>query len=119
MKLEPIWGSVLDAFAAGVQLDLRARLAIEFLKSAPGQNPDPKVRATDALECATEFIRVASERGMVKALPEGDEINRPLRDHIGRSTRANIAQQVCAQKIGPEEQPKVQVQPGNSHLSRQ
>ena len=48
------WGDVLQSFQNGVQLDLRVKLAIEFLKSPAfsGDGASPEGAATRALTLA-------------------------------------------------------------------
>jgi hypothetical protein len=100
-------GNVLNAFEGGVQMDLRLRLAIEFLKEGYLTLSDPELAAANALGCATELIRIAAERGLMKPLPEDDELNQPLKTHIRRNIRAQLYQQSEAQRIGQAEQPRV------------
>lgn len=99
------FGNPLTSFEMGLQLDWRARYATELLKAHAG------LSVRDALDMATEFLEQATERGLMKPLPEDDGLNKPLRNHIRRSVRAQVYQQVAAQAIGPEEQPHVQTIP--------
>ena len=113
---EPYWGNVLQSFENGVQLDLRVKLAVDFLK-APNMvtGSSAPVAAGFALDLATELLAEAERRGLMKALPEGDELNGAVRAHIRRNVRAQVYQQLQAQRIGPEEQPAVQPINGLPH----
>jgi len=99
---------VLQQFQNGVQLDLRVKLAIEFLKS-PGAVWESPARAPAhfALELADELITQAQARGWLKPLPEDNELNTPLRRHLERHVRAQVFSQVAGQRIGQEESPSV------------
>jgi hypothetical protein len=103
------FGDVLGSYANGVQLDLRVKLAVDFLKAAGDRclEFDAARTATMALDLATELLDQAQARGLVKGLPEGNELSAPARAHIERMARAQVAGQVAAQGISEEEQPKV------------
>lgn len=117
---ETYFGDVLQSWNNGVQLDLRVKLAIEFLKSGQltatlGQVrplcPEEelaKVLAKHAIDLADALVTEAGSRGLVKDLPEDDELTQPMRRHIRRQMRAQIYGQVSGQKIASEEQPAVQ-----------
>jgi hypothetical protein len=94
-------GDVLASFQNGVQMDLRVKLAIEFLKG--GSFLD----ARTALGAATDLVSEAERLGLMKPLPEDDELPAAARRHIRRQVRAQVYGQIAAQKIGPEEQPKI------------
>lgn len=102
---EPIWGDVLQAFQNGVQLDLRLRMAIDFLKAWPSATPEA------ALAAAERLLWLGSERGYVKPLPEDSNLTAPLRHHLERSVRAQAFSQVAGQRIAQEEQPKISSPP--------
>ena len=106
IETERYWGNVLNAFEGGVQMDLRLRLAIEFLKGGAicGEAMDA---ARAALDIAGELIRLADERGLLKDLPDTDGLNEPLKRHISRNIRAQLYQQNEAQRISQAEQPRV------------
>lgn len=106
VDVEPkYWGNVLSAFEAGVQMDLRLRLAMDFLKSPLFENAagGPRVVASGALDLATALLDEAAARGMLKALPETDEITSAMRHHVGRSARAQVAGQASANRAMREE----------------
>lgn len=123
---ETYFGDVLQSWQNGCQLDLRVKLAIEFLKSGQltatlgqvrpmcSEEDLAKVLAKHAIDLADALVTEAGSRGLMKDLPESDELSAPMRSHIRRSVRAQIYQQVAAQKIGPEESPVVQT--GNGRL---
>lgn len=106
---ETHFGNVLTAFENGVQLDLRVKLAVDFLKAphliAPGE---PAVQATHALLLATELLDQAQALGLVKDLPDTDELSAPARKHFTRIARAQVLQQLAGQKIAQEETDQVQ-----------
>jgi len=98
------WGDVLQSFQNGVQLDLRVRLAIEFLKSPAfsGDGASPEGAATRALTLADSLLEQAQASGLLKPLPEDSELNAPLRRHLERNARAQIFANLAAQRIGSE-----------------
>lgn len=109
VDVEPkYWGNVLSAFEAGVQMDLRLRLAMDFLKSpyfegGPGVHPDAQRDAALALDLATALVEEAAARGMLKPMPETGEINAALRHHVERTVRVNAHGQITGQRIMREE----------------
>jgi len=112
-----ILGNPLTAFENGVQLDLRAKLAIEFLK-APGMQFNgtlPAGLAKYALDIADELITQADARGWVIPVPDDDSLNAALRTHLRKNVRAQIYQQLQGQKIQQEEMPQVQTAPAGLH----
>jgi hypothetical protein len=120
---ETYFGNVLSSFENGLQLDLRVKLAVDFLKApglftsaCEGTIPDAKVVAAAALDLSDALLAEAAARGLVKSLPDTGEIPTTLRHHIERSVRAQVFQQVVAQRIGPEEAPAVQVNGGRLPL---
>ena len=111
------WGNVLNSFENGVQLDLRVKLAVDFLKSqyfqsaglhrgeqkpaeVPGlieRIPGPEVTtaardARVALDLAEAVLEEAAKRGLVKELPDNGEIPAPMKHHIARSVAASAFQ---------------------------
>lgn len=109
MTTEPIFGNVLTQFDNGVQLDLRVKLAIEFLKAPSCQHGNTAdATVTYALALADSLVRQGQELNFIKPLPEDDQLSAPLRRHIRRNLRAQIYQQVAGQEIQREEMPHVQ-----------
>jgi hypothetical protein len=109
------FGDVLGSYANGVQLDLRVKLAVDFLKSPWAQShpthAHPGDLATAALDLSTALFEVAAERGLMAALPDTDELSSPMRRHIRRQVRAQIVGQVATQEIAGEEAPKIATPP--------
>lgn len=101
--LAPLLGNALNQFENGCQLDLRVKLAIQFLQHNPSFTS-----ADHALNVATDIIGLAQARGLLHELPETDELNAPMRRFIRQNVRAQVYQQVVGQKIGAEEAPHVQ-----------
>jgi hypothetical protein len=93
---ETYFGDVLQSFANGVQLDLRVKLAIEFLKSWPAATPEA------ALDAAARLLEVAAERGLMKDMPEESDLNTPTKRHLERQIRMQVFQQQAAQRIQSE-----------------
>jgi hypothetical protein len=119
---ERYFGDVLGSYANGLQLDLRVKLAVDFLKSmgnAIDGSIGPAEMAGYALNLATELITESERRGLIASLPDHDELSAPMRRHIRRQVRAQIFSQVVAQEIGPEEQPKIAVGAAGNPLLRQ
>lgn len=93
-------GNVLSSFEAGVQLDLRVKMAMDFLKSpmfegsrsvselAATASESANLNARYALDLADSLLKHAGERGWVKPLPETSDISSAMRNHIGRSVEA-------------------------------
>jgi hypothetical protein len=111
---ERYFGDVIGSYANGVQLDLRVKLAVDFLKSPLLQGADaarPTQLAVYALDLATALLEVATERDLVQSLPDTDELSGPMRKHIRRQVRAQVVGQIAGQAIMAEEAPAVQAGP--------
>ena len=115
---ETYFGDVLQAWNNGVQLDLRVKLAIEFLKSPNDWHGTPAEVAKNALDLSDALIAESASRGLIKDLPDDDELTQPMRRHIRRNMRAQNYQQVAGQEIAREESPAVQPA-GNGRLFQQ
>lgn len=102
------FGDVTQSWNNGVQIDLRVKLAIEFLKGPGPWESDGARTAELALQTADALVSQAKANGWIKDLPEDDELTQPMRRHIRRQMRAQIYGQVAGQKIAAEEQPAVQ-----------
>jgi hypothetical protein len=120
-------GDVLsEGYQNGCLLDLRLKLAIEFLKT--GVVPQtllgplkvqvgsscqeqielpPAGRATYALELADQLFKGADLRGWVHALPNNSELSPQLRQHIERSANAAVAQHNAQQRAAQQEGPVI------------
>lgn len=109
--------NVFAAFENGCELDLRVRLALEFIKSpaatlvelASDVEPvlTPAGVAKFFLDLAQAVMEQSVERGWVHDLPETAELSAPMRKHIERNVRAQVHQQVCGQRIAQEDQARV------------
>jgi hypothetical protein len=135
------WGDVLQSFPIGLQMDLRARLALEFLKAGAFVNLGPNIGATVrpgdesrsstleaaienparqlvgfALDVAAELVDQGFARGLMKALPETGNINAATKKHIERNVRAQLYQQEIAQKIQAETASRIGVVPPGTVL---
>jgi hypothetical protein len=106
-------GNVLSAFEAGAQLDLRVKLALEFLKSplfsdalqsgVPSSEPsvvvvDTRGLAEIALDLATDLLELGAERGLVCDLPDHGELSARMKHHIERSVAAGSFQAIESQR---------------------
>jgi hypothetical protein len=111
-RLTPYLGNVLTNFENGAQLDLRVKLAVDFLKSpwaaemAVATDSQTEL-AVAALDLACALVEEAQARGLLHALPEDGSVNSPLRKHIERSVRAQVFQQIAGARIAQEEAPAV------------
>jgi hypothetical protein len=95
------FGNVLSAFENGVQLDLRVKLAVDFLKS-PSFQVKPMWEheaAKSALDLADKLLAEALDRGWVRALPDTGEISALLKRHIERSVAAAAHQAQASQRV--------------------
>jgi hypothetical protein len=109
VKLYP--HNVLEGFAAGCLLDLRVRLAVDFLKGPLANMAPDGAEARDlaeyALDLATELLSLAESRGLVSALPDDDGLNRQLRLQAARTAKFSALQQIEGQKAAQEEAGRV------------
>jgi hypothetical protein len=115
--------NVLESFGTGCLLELRVRLAVDFLKSplyanvvAEAAKAGPGVPPTDiavhALDVATALLTVSEARGLVEPLPDDDGLNRQLRLQAARTARYSVWQQLAGAQLAAEEQPRVGPVPG-------
>jgi hypothetical protein len=109
--LTTYFGDVLANFANGVQLDLRVKIALDLLKSGAFKD------AEEALNQATNLLGVAASRGLVKDMPDNDDLSAPMKQHLRRSLRVQVYQQTQGPKIMAEEtahqlQPAAAILPG-------
>jgi len=102
------FGSAINQFENGCQLDLAAKFALDLIKTpyfvdglAAGE------AAVRAFDMAEAMIAEGRKRGCIIALPDDDQLNAPMRRHIRRTARANIVGQIVQNEIAPEEMPKV------------
>lgn len=118
----------LTVFDVGANLDLRVRIAIQILsgpllqgqlewKPSPGgsslQHGPPMVQSTPsgvalmALDVASELLLESERRGLIGEVPKHGMIDAMTRAHIERGVRANVFQQVAAQRVAREESPNI------------
>ena len=105
--------NALEGFGAGCLMDLRVRLAIEFLKHSPMYAPtvglpgtlldprclSPAEAAIHALGVATALLDVADERGLIEPLPEDGELSPELRAQAKRNASFQALQQIEGQRF--------------------
>lgn len=104
-------GGALSSFDNGVVLDLRVKMAAEFLKGSyfggGGLHHDvnldggpslQEMHARRALDLAGALLDEAAARGLLWALPADGEVDEATRAHITFNARAQVAQQVAAQR---------------------
>jgi hypothetical protein len=105
---DKLLGNVLTQFENGCQLDLRAKLAVEFMKTAgfingvldtvePSDTPAPRVVVEFAFDMAECFVEEGRKRELIHSLPEGG-LSGPFKDHIERSVLANLYQSEVMEK---------------------
>jgi hypothetical protein len=103
-------GNVLNALTDGCVLDLRFKLAVEFVKAGlVPQPPEPdcvlvepaRAVAYFAFEVAQEMIAIAQERNLIAPMPEG-EIPSVVKNQIKRNAEAQALQQWHAQRVMTE-----------------
>jgi hypothetical protein len=110
------WGNVLTSFENGAQMDLRLKLAIQFISGLsfaavlerPSRADDtalmlPQEAAAYALDLAGELLDQAAARGLVKDMPDHGELNAPTRHQIERNARAQVYGQTVGQRVMREE----------------
>lgn len=110
--------NVLEAFGSGCLLDLRVRLAADFLKHSPmfgeipthSEGPDglPREFACFALDLATALLSEADRRGLIEPIPEDNgDLDAPLRAQAKRTASYQALQQLEAQKFVQDEAGRV------------
>jgi hypothetical protein len=103
------FGDVLQSFNNGLQLDIRLKLAVDFLKGGmlvqqagvPLMPPGELVKR--ALDLAAELLNESHARGLVKDLPDTDELSAAHKLHLARSIRAQVVPQAVGPRIAEEE----------------
>jgi hypothetical protein len=133
------FGTVLTNFEQGVNLDIRVKLAIQFLTGGAvpkrgavsveiieGTKEEQWVeftatgRAHYALDMATALMEEADKRGLLEEFDDmSDELAPRVRNAISRAARSNVLTQLSAQRIAQEEtahrvDPAVSMPGGNS-----
>src|SRR5258708_3172289 len=101
--------NILEGFGNGAILDLRVRMANEFIKSPTFSDGmrDPKELATFALDLAEEITSIAAERGWLEPLPEGGELSQWLRDQARCTASYQALQQLEGNRFVQGEQARV------------
>lgn len=113
--------NVLEGFGNGALLDLRVRMANDFIKSPafPALHAEltgimedqncsvAKAVALFALDLAEEITAIATERGWLAPLPEGGELPQWLRDQAKVTASYQVCQQLEGQRFAQGEQGKV------------
>lgn len=118
--------SAIEAFPQGVRLDLRVRLAIDFLKTplaaeylkglesaavedlraaADGQEPPVKLAdrvAKFTLDLAEAVMVDAEQRGWTAPMPDTDELDASTKRQARRNARFQIEGQVAGQRAMQE-----------------
>lgn len=112
--------NALEGFGSGALLDLRVRLACDFLKAPLFTNvhsdaAEARTRAAEmagwALDLAAEVLSQAEARGWVAPLPDDDgELDPVLRAQARRTASYQALQQMEAQKFVQDEQGRVVAQ---------
>ena len=108
----------INGFLQGCLLDLRVRLAIDFLKShffsgfldrATLTNMRVEQAASIALILADEVLKQGAARGWVTSIPEDGEIGPELRAQAKRNALYQVVQQMEANKAAQAEQSSIAV----------
>lgn len=116
--------NVIDGFAMGTLLDLRARIALDILRSPLGAalakqefsrphglSSDCTVNAAPiaAAICnvAQTLVGCFEDAGWARPIPEGDELNAALEKHARRLGRFQCQQQIGGNKEAQESQNRI------------
>ena len=99
--------NALEGFGAGCLMDLRVRLAIEFLKHSPMYTSpstdvpliSPSEAALHALTAATALLDIAEQRGLIEPLPEDGDLSPELRAQAKRNASFQALQQIEGQRF--------------------
>lgn len=115
--------NALEGFGSGALLDLRVRLAADFIKHSPMFAAALPVKADEdlvsvpivvaglALDLADELLSQAAARGWVEPLPADDgDLDTALRAQARRAASYQALQQMEAQKFVQDEQGRVVAQ---------
>ncbi len=113
--------NVLEGFGNGAILDMRVRMANDFIKSPafPALHAEltsimeeekcsaAKAVALFALDLAEAITSIAADRGWLTPLPEGGELPQALKDQAKATGSYQILQQIEAQKYAQSLQGQV------------
>jgi len=111
----------IDAFQVGAKLDFRARVALDLLKGAAGNDLlacsmgeavaetgiPPTYCVKIALDIADAFVAECERRGYIAPVPTTSEMTKPLRAQGERLGKFHMTQQLAAHNHGKEAQPIV------------
>jgi len=103
----------LDSFATGVKMDLRVRLAIEFLKSPMYEGviskdeAAPSYLAEHALDVAYELLKQADAQGLLEAIDDDAKLSERAIKHAKRIGAFNVHQQLGANEAAQDAQSRV------------
>ena len=127
--------NVLEAFGLGALLDLRVRMAFNFMQHSPAVAEVtkacivnlPEERAAElpvwvgkfCLAVADEILKQGLESGLVQPLPDASDtsIDDQLRAQAARTATYSVLQQIEGAKAGQREQAGqvIPVAPGRGH----
>lgn len=103
----------INGFLQGCLLDLRVRLAIDFLKGPSFELCVSGMKVEDAaglaLRLADEILKQGAEKGWVTSIPEDGEIGPALRAQAKRNAIYQVVQQMEANKAMTAEQSSIAV----------
>lgn len=119
--------NVLEGYSYGCLLDLRVRMAGDFLKSPlfanvvtdalaairggdEGEGYLPEVAtqmAAFSLVLAGSLLEIGKAEGLVEPLPSGGDLDTSLRAQAERTARFQVLQQIAGQKVAADEQNRV------------
>ena len=97
------------AMTQGAVLDLRARLAIDFINSALHDNPiyESHELAESACMVAEQVVAEFRKRGWIAPVPVDNHVSPELRAHIQRNARMQVISQTAMQRAVDEEASRV------------
>jgi hypothetical protein len=109
--------NALEGFGNGCILDLRVRLALNFLQHSPryaavsGDDGvdifSPSHAASDALDLATALLAESERRELIAPIDLTGELDESIRAQAKRLARFQVLQQIEAQKAAQAEQSRV------------
>jgi hypothetical protein len=132
-ELNRYFGDIDASTTNGVQIDLRARLAVDFIKAGFLARPTELLKVclpvggtnaelarnvvAFALDLGEEYVEQAKQRGLLKDLPDFGELTVRDRLNIERQVRKQIEGQKIGQRVMSEEGNRVmQGAPGGMRL---
>jgi hypothetical protein len=105
--MKTYFGSATQNFENGVIMDLRVKMAVDFLKTGDFAGMHASDAANKALDLADALLDAADARGLLLPLPDDNSLNAPLRRQLERNCRMQAFQQNAMQRIAVEEAPRV------------